>query len=472
MSASSGVGSAATPRVIAYAWSALAARAGAHPARDAAGGTDVCEVPFHYCQPDRVPEGDAGIIVVPASGDDWLRLLSRAENDLDWADINEMSPRGVRPFSEERLPVVFRGEGTHGRSPIEQRSNGSVVFNVDIIATTIFMLTRWEETVIAARDRHDRFPASASVALRQGFLDRPIVDEYALVLREWIRLLRPGWIPGVRESSVRLSHDIDRVALLGSVRQKVSALLRPGFRKTYGLRLRDVIRAVRIDPFIEGINRLASLSRGADLRSSFFFMAAEPSQFDSGYDPAAPRVRECMRSLLAQGFEVGFHPGYHTLGDVGRLSSEKERLEAAIGHECRGGRQHVLRFSVPQTWRDWANVGLDYDCTLGFADHEGFRCGTCHPFQPYDLTTDSPIGLLEIPLIAMDTTLKEYRALSVEDAERTIIALANRCRAVGGDFTLLWHNTSFFGEWCRWGRMYERLIACGFGAQAFPSVNG
>ena len=51
----------------------------------------------------------------------------------------------------------------------------------------IILLSRWEETVLTGRDAHGRLPFSDSVAHRQGFLDRPLVDEYALILREWLK---------------------------------------------------------------------------------------------------------------------------------------------------------------------------------------------------------------------------------------------------------------------------------------------
>lgn len=49
---------------------------------------------------------------------------------------------------------------------------------LDIFAASFFMLTRWEEYVNKARDSHNRFPATESLAYKQGFLDRPIVNEY------------------------------------------------------------------------------------------------------------------------------------------------------------------------------------------------------------------------------------------------------------------------------------------------------
>ena len=64
-----------------------------------------------------------------------------------------------------------------------------------VFGSAFFMLTRYEELVVADRDQHDRFPAGASIAARAGFLDTPVVDAYVDLLwealqRTWPRLRR------------------------------------------------------------------------------------------------------------------------------------------------------------------------------------------------------------------------------------------------------------------------------------------
>ena len=45
-----------------------------------------------------------------------------------------------------------------------------------MFGSAFFMLTRYEELVVADRDQYGRFPAAASVAGREGFLGVPVVD--------------------------------------------------------------------------------------------------------------------------------------------------------------------------------------------------------------------------------------------------------------------------------------------------------
>lgn len=95
---------------------------------------------------------------------------------------------------------------------------------------------------------------------------------------------------------------------------------------------------------------------------------------------------------------------------------------------------------------------MRYDDTLGYADHEGFRCGTCHAYPLYDLEHDRPLEVVERPLLVMDGTLKEYRGLTRPEALERLKALFTRCCAVEGDFVILWHNGCVFRDWTPWFR--------------------
>ena len=95
---------------------------------------------------------------------------------------------------------------------------------------------------------------------------------------------------------------------------------------------------------------------------------------------------------------------------------------------------------------------------MGFADREGFRCGTSHPFRPFDVEQDREIDVLEVPLIAMDATLRHYRKLTPEATRTRLLELAGACRRVGGTFTLLWHNSSLEGAWKPGGDVYRCLV--------------
>src|SRR5207302_75149 len=85
----------------------------------------------------------------------------------------------------------------------------------DLFGSVFFMITRYEELVRKERDTLDRFPASASVSVREGFINRPVVNEWVEVLWAACCLLWPWVRRRTRTYSVLLSHDVDEVSLLG-----------------------------------------------------------------------------------------------------------------------------------------------------------------------------------------------------------------------------------------------------------------
>jgi hypothetical protein len=185
-------------------------------------------------------------------------------------------------------------------------------------------------------------------------------------------------------------------------------------------------------------------------------MSAVPSDRDEGYDPRSKGVRRLIDQLVSEGHEIGFHPGYYTWNNPEVFCVEKDRFEQ-LGFPRNGGRQHYLRFDAASTWRIWNSHGMRYDSTLGYAEHIGFRAGTCHPFHPFNLVDDTRLDLLEIPLIVMDGTLFGYQKLDCSEAELAIEKVAKRCQEVNGIFTLLWHNTYLTSATANEASLYRRI---------------
>jgi len=86
---------------------------------------------------------------------------------------------------------------------------------------------------------------------------------------------------------------------------------------------------------------------------------------------------------------------------------------------------------------------MNYDSTMSYAEHAGFRCGTCHEYPAFDPLVDRILNLRIQPLIVMEHTVisKGYMGLGLSDkAYNKILQLKNACKVVNGTFTLLWHN--------------------------------
>lgn len=353
---------------------------------------------------------------------------------------------------QSRQPTLFR-----------QTDPTTVVCNADLISATLWALGRAEEFFPANRDEHGRFPSSASIARRHGFLERPIVDEYGIGFEQALSALWPRRQPVRRSLRLKLTHDIDLTGFPRSIRTTLGHAYP---RRMPGALFRDAVSAAGfgLPAYAHAIMMTAGISQARGLHSAFYWQASPRTAFDSGYDVRSRALRGIIAELEARGFEVGAHPGYQTYDSTELLTAEIQRLCEVFAAPPQGGRQHFLRWS-PATWRAWERAGLRYDSTVGYADALGFRAGTCVPYHPWLLDEDRESDLLEIPLLVMDCTPVRYMQLTPAQTLQRIGELAQRCAAVGGVFTLLWHNASVIEPPYR--RLYPQILDLLAGAHAY-----
>jgi hypothetical protein len=329
-----------------------------------------------------------------------------------------------------------------------------IVCPMDLPASTVLTLARFEETLRSAHDEHDRFSAYSSIAWRDGFLHRPIVDEYGLALAQALMHLLPGWTPVQRRLCVKLGHDVDQIGIPFSLRTTLGHTLR---RNRPLATLRDFLApATDIETAYEKLLRIiAGLSRERGLDSAVYWKASAPGPHDSGYDLHHKRIKALIADFRALGVELGIHPGYQTFESEEALRMEVSTLRNLFGERRLGGRQDFLRWN-PRMWVLWDSLGLAYDASVGFADHIGFRAGTSIPYRPWLISERREADLLEIPILGMDTTLQAYMQLKPEQALSKLRDCVARCRLVGGVFSLVWHNTTLMDR--GYARVYRELL--------------
>jgi hypothetical protein len=310
-------------------------------------------------------------------------------------------------------------------------------------------------------DRHGRFPATASLAYRSGFLDRPIVNEYVELLWTCLSHLWPRLERTKRAPRLLLSHDVDwpvvtRGRSLPQVTKSAAGdLLRRHDPDLALSRVRSwvVVRAGNWDGDVGNtFDFIMRTSEQNGLRSAFYFIAGHTAgTIDGVYSLDDPWIRELLQRVAARGHEIGLHPSYNTFCDSAATKAEFTHLvsvcqQLGIEQSAWGGRQHYLRWRNPDTWQNWNDAGLSYDSSLGFADEVGFRSGVCYEYSAFNLSTRTRLNLVERPLIVMDATIlgdaeRPNGAVPVANAVPLIVDYKRRCAMFDGDFTLLWHNT-------------------------------
>ena len=406
---------------------------------------------------DRMDPGDRKQIHIHASdlfGEKYLRPDSMPE----------------RPLSQhDGLPVIYAGRGALGWV---RQSAELIETNIDIVASSFFMVSRYEEVVLDVKDEHERFPAWASLALQEGFLERPIVNEYIELLWSWVQALAPGlkrrplW-PQNRDFAVCLTHDVDslrKYSLMPPVLPIAGLVLRqrkPRMGLAMATDYLGTLLRLRKDPF-DTFDYMLDLERQYGFKSSFYIMAGGDSEYDNRYAVTERRVRKLIRRIEDRGCEVGLHPSYNSYNRPDYVVSEKAALDGVVNNKPYGCRQHYLRWKTPDTWRIQEQAGLVYDSSLSFADHVGFRCGLCLPYRPFDIVENRALGILELPLAVHESGLHgaPYQNLGPEAAYEAAAELIRAAKECHGALVFIWHNSSFdpLAGWAGWKETYERLM--------------
>lgn len=337
---------------------------------------------------------------------------------------------------------------------------------LDIFSATFFMLTRWEEYVNKTRDKHDRFPATESLAYKQHFLDRPIVNEYLEMLKKMFLELDNNLKFKTHEYKLILTHDVDvplkYTSLKSGLREIVTDVIK---RKNIKLSMKNMLQKIKVtfglekDPF-DTFDYLMDVSEKVGVKSYFFFMGKGLTKFDNKYDSSDKFTKDLINKIKKRGHYIGMHPTYNAYNDKKQFTKEKQELEKNLDTNITFGREHFLRFEVPTTWQIWEDHGMNWDSTLSFADKEGFRCGVCYPYSVFDILTRKKLKLKEKPLIVMEGSFATYQSdIKPIEMENKIKSLIEEVKKYNGEFVFLWHNSSFnTPQWKKYQDIYEKVL--------------
>jgi hypothetical protein len=286
------------------------------------------------------------------------------------------------------------------------------------------------------------------------------VDEWLDILGQVIKKQWPQLELKQHQFSMKVSHDVDSPSLYAFkpwktiIRMMAGHLLKRrdlrAFLQTPWLKLTSSKAISAQDPF-NTFDWLMDVSESNNLISAFYFICGTTSNMDADYQPEDPRIIKLMQRIYERGHEIGLHPSYGTFQKPELIKQEADRLsqamkQAGIPQTNIGGRMHYLRWEHPSTLQAWNDAGMTYDTTLSYADHPGFRCGTCHEYQGFNPVTQKIMQIRVRPLIAMECTIISDRYLGLGttvEAESKFLELKEKCRKVDGCFTLLWHNSYF-----------------------------
>ncbi len=332
----------------------------------------------------------------------------------------------------------------------------------DLLAMSFYLLSRYEEYLDFEPDPHGRFPAKASLAYQEGFLQTPLLDAWAIELHQILQGQTDHFSFAPRTYRFLPTYDID---LAWAYRYK-------GWWRFWGGLWRDLLHGrwkavgerlgvglgMQNDPF-DTFAYMEQWHEKLHCDPIYFFLVGDPGPHDKNHSPHILPFRRLIQSLH-QGYRIGLHPSYRSFGDTDRVAQEQHRLESIIEEPIVLSRQHYLRLKFPATYQGLLELGMQEEYTMGYADELGFRASTASAFWWYDLEAEQSTKLRLVPFALMDVTLRQYLGLSPQEALARIAELVESVRKVGGTFSTLWHNNSLSERegWEAWREVYEGMM--------------
>ena len=366
------------------------------------------------------------------------------QTNIDFQDLH--------PFEYEDLPVLFPVYGRKLDLPF------------DVFGAAFYLLSRYEEYLPHRNDVHGRFIVQESIAFQKGFLSKPIVDHWALLLAKKIGEKYPDFTIPERNFDMVETIDIDAAFCY---RHK-------GFFRFFTGMFRDLIirkdyaearRRIRVifkqeqDPFDTFDYILDIKNQHPSIPIVFFALLADYGVYDKNISYLNEEFRQLLKHL-GDYAKLGIHASYASLDNLDLIETERDRLAEIVHRNIVRNRSHFLRIELPKSYQRMVNIGIRHDFSMGYADLPGFRSGTCHNFPFYDLEQNSELPLTIHPFCLMDATLKRYMKLSPEKSLAAIKELMDEVAKVGGTFCCIWHNENLcesFG-WQGWRKVYESML--------------
>jgi hypothetical protein len=400
---------------------------------------------------------------------------------LNWEIVTDKRKLGKHPvinYSGENIAGCFRispdtilfETGIHQRDisvsewkglPLFFQTNSDSDLPFDIFAASFFLITRYEEYLDFEPDQLGRFRASSSLAFRNGFLGKPVVDLWA---REFAKaLLKKFQTLTFRRNEFRalLTIDVDQpFAYLGkNILSSIGGLFKDltTSKGHPGERYRIVVKGEK-DPYEVFDYIVVNIEKhNADAR--FFFPVGDHSRFDKNPSWKNIEYRNLIHKISAK-FKTGLHPSYNASGDSQLINTEAFRLKSIIGKEIAISRFHSIRFFMPHSHNGIKNAGITEDYSMGYPDEPGFRASIARPFCFYNLADDQHTDLKIIPFQITDSTLCNNKKLDPLTSKEIILNMINETRKAGGTFVSIWHNTSLLDnpEWQRWREVFEFML--------------
>lgn len=343
----------------------------------------------------------------------------------------------------------------------EEKKNGKVYIYADVVASSFFLLSRYEEMAAGRNtDCYGRYIGKNSIPGRTNNMGNPLVDLYGEALRNELKALGIK-IPDTEKKirNVYLTHDVDalwlKMNILTAAKSTAKNLLVSG-----RLSIAPILNSMGVYKwndldsfdFLNSQDEKAKHAFGGHFEKILFLLATEEPCENTNAYITDRKFGAYKKRFEDMDYKIGIHLSYPAGEDPALLETEKNKLQEILGNAVVYSRHHYLRSLTFDELRILEQSGIKKDFTMGYADSIGFRLGTARAVRWIDPEKMVLTGIELQPLNIMDGTLyeKQYLNLDYENAVLQCRKIIDTIKSVNGDFCFLIHNNNIYTGVCPW----------------------
>ncbi|GGX16916.1 polysaccharide deacetylase family protein [Aquimarina muelleri] len=313
----------------------------------------------------------------------------------------------------------------------------------DIFAASFYLLTRYEEYLPHVKDGLGRFPATKSIAFINDFLKDPVVDIWAYKFKKNLLIKYPDL-----EFQKKSFTIIPVVSVGQTFAYKNKGILRSiggGLIDIWKLQLDILIDRIKVivgvkkDPY-DIFDFIIELQKKKKRKSRILFGLGDYSTYEKniGYNHPGHHI---VIKHIADYIEVGLKVSYDAISDISILKKEKLRAENIINRRLKYVMCTFFKIKLPEAYRNFIELEIKEDYSMGYSGYSGFRAGTCSPFMFYDLDYEvqTPLVINSFCICSQGYNQDANEPLTREE----IVSYINKVKEVNGVFIPVFSNVVF-----------------------------
>ncbi len=312
----------------------------------------------------------------------------------------------------------------------------------DIFAASFYMLSRYEEYMPHLKDDFGRFPASESLAFKEGFIKSPVVDIWAYKFKKILIQNFPGIEIKSRKFESISIISVSRVFNYknkGFIRSLLGTAMNLGQLKFTKVSDRfKVLFRLKKDPF-NVFNDLIGFIKKYKTNMVFMFQLSDFNAFDRNISPNRLNYISIIK-YVADYSLVGLKLGYYAVKELEVLKIEKKRFENIIHAPLQNVLNSKYNLLLPEHYSNLNELEITNDYSMGYPEWNGFRAGTCTSFLFYDINLEITTPLKIHPYVFHSQVCKLQ---TPEEIQSDLVGMLKELKLVQGTFRSVFKNRDF-----------------------------